>query len=87
MYFSSLCGGEISEPPSGSFAKQELVFSECGDGRYCAVGAVDIATKPGRDTVHISAGKRKKNVQFSVKGAHFPEIRMSLPEEKGIPLP
>jgi murein DD-endopeptidase MepM/ murein hydrolase activator NlpD len=82
VFLVTVRGGEISEPPSGSLAKQELVFSECGDGRYCAVGAVDIATKPGRQTVHISAGKRKKNVQFSVKKARFPEIRMSLPEGK-----
>ena len=75
-------GGTLSEPPSGSFAEQDLIFSECGKGRYCAVGAVDIQTKPGRHTVRISAGKRKKNVRFSVKSARFPEIRMSLPEEK-----
>jgi len=75
-------GGTLSEQPFGSFAKQDLLFSECGDGRYCAVGAVDITTKPGRQTVRISAGKRKKNVQFSVKKARFPELKMSLPEEK-----
>jgi len=75
-------GGTLSEQPFGSFAKQDLLFSECGGGRYCAVGAVDITTKPGRQTVRISAGKRKKNVQFSVKKARFPELKMSLPEEK-----
>ena len=82
VFLVTVRGGAISEPPSGSFAEQDLIFSECGDGRYCAVGAVDITTKPGRHTVRISAGKRKKNVRFSVKRARFPEIRMSLPEEK-----
>ena len=32
--------------------------------------------------MRISAGKRKKNVQFSVNRARFSEIKMSLPEEK-----
>jgi murein DD-endopeptidase MepM/ murein hydrolase activator NlpD len=75
-------GGTLSEPPSGSYAKQDLLFSECGDGCYCALGAVDITTKPGRQTVHISAGKRQKNVRFPVKRARFPEVKMRLPEEK-----
>jgi murein DD-endopeptidase MepM/ murein hydrolase activator NlpD len=75
-------GGTLSEPPSGSFAKQDLIFSECGDGCYCAFGAVDVTTKPGRQTLRISAGKRKKNVRFLVKRARFPEMKMRLPEEK-----
>jgi len=82
VFLVTVQGGAIAEPPSGSFAKQALIFSQCGDGRYCAVGAVDITTKPGRHTLRISAGKRNKNVRFSVKRARFPELRMSLPEEK-----
>ncbi len=82
VFLVTVRGGAIAEPPSGSFAQQDLIFSECGDGRYCAVGAVDITTNPGRQTVRISAGKRKKNVQFSVNRARFSEIKMSLPEEK-----
>jgi murein DD-endopeptidase MepM/ murein hydrolase activator NlpD len=82
VFLVTVRGGALSEPPSGSFAKQELVFSECGDGMYCAVGAVDITTKPGRKTVRICAGKTEKTAVFSVKRAHFSEIRISLPEEK-----
>lgn len=82
VFLVTVTGGALSEPPSGSFAKQQLDFSECGEGLYCAVGAVDIATKPGRHTVRVSAGNRKKNVRFSVKRARFPDLRISLPEEK-----
>ena len=81
-FLVTVTGEEFSGPPSGSFAKQDLVFGECGDGLYCAVGAVDITTKPGRHSMRISAGKREKTAVFSVKGAHFPEIRLSLPEDK-----
>ena len=82
VFLLTVTGGDLSAPLSGSFAKKDLVFGECGEGLYCAVGAVDITTEPGRNTVRIRAGKREKTAGFSVKKARFPEIRLSLPKEK-----
>ena len=81
VFLVTVRGGSNCRTAFRFVCKQELVFSECGDRRYCAVGAVDITTNPGRQTVRIIAGKREMNVQVLEEGV-FSEIRMSLPEEK-----
>ena len=62
--------------------KKEMPLSNCGRGCYLAIGAVDIETKPKSYAVTVKAGNRKRSLKLLVKRKKFPELCLSLPDEK-----
>ncbi len=74
-------------PLSASFGKAEISFSNCGEGRYLAIWAVDIQTKPKAYNVNVKAGKKKIKLKLFVKRTKFSELHLSLPDEKVFPSP
>jgi len=80
-------GVENGLPVSASFGKTEIPFGNCGEGCYLAVWAVDIQTKPKVYKVNVTAGKKKIKLKLLVKKSKFPELHLSLPDEKVFPSP
>jgi len=70
------------EPPLASLNKKRLYFSNCGKGCFVAIGAIDIETKPGTYTMNVLVGKQVKTLTLGVKPAHFPTLKLTLPDEK-----
>ena len=80
-------GVENGRPISASFGKAEISFGNCGEGCYLAIWAVDIQTKPKAYNVNVTAGKKKIKLKLLVKKTKFPELHLSLPDEKVFPSP
>jgi len=80
-------GVESGQPVSACFGKAEIHFGNCGEGCYLAIWAVDIQTKPKAYNVKVTAGKKKIRLKLHVKKTKFPELRLSLPDEKVVPSP
>jgi murein DD-endopeptidase MepM/ murein hydrolase activator NlpD len=74
--------GTSSEITSALLRGQTFQFSSCGDGCFIAVGALAIDTKPARYTVKIFTREGKKDLKLTVKPKQFPEISLTLSEEK-----
>jgi murein DD-endopeptidase MepM/ murein hydrolase activator NlpD len=74
--------GMSSETPVAVFKERNLHFSQCGENCFIAVNALDINTNPGNYTVKVSVGKHRKDIKLPVKSKQFPEIKLTLPEEK-----
>ncbi len=70
-----------------SFGKAKIPFGNCGEGCRLAVWAVDIQTKPKAYNVKVTAGKKKIKLKLLVKKTKFPELHLSLPDEKVFPSP
>ena len=75
-------GVRKSSVPAVLFADNELPLIDCGKGCYLAIGAVDINVKPKSYAVKIKDGRKNKSLRFVVKRKKFPEIHLSLPDEK-----
>ena len=73
---------KISQSPAGSLNRKQFYFSGCGDSCFIAIGSVGINTKPGVYTIKLAAGKKKKNLKLLVKHTSFPELGLTLPEDK-----
>jgi murein DD-endopeptidase MepM/ murein hydrolase activator NlpD len=80
-------GVEKGLPLSASFGKAEIPFGKCDDGCCLAIWAVDIQTKPKAYNVYVAAGKKKIKLELFVKKPKFPELHLSLPDEKVFPCP
>jgi murein DD-endopeptidase MepM/ murein hydrolase activator NlpD len=80
-------GVENGRPVSACFGKAEISFGNCGEGCYLAIWAVDIQTKPKAYNVNVTAGKKKIKLKLFVKPTKFPELHLSLPDEKVVPSP
>ena len=80
-------GMKALRTPSVLFMKKELSLSDCGKGCYLAVGAVDIETRPKSYAVTVKAGNRKRSLKLLVKRKEFPELCLTLPDEKVTPSP
>ncbi len=80
-------GVRTSLSPSVLFMKKEMPLSNCGKGCYLAIGAVDIETKPKSYAVTVKAGNRKRSLKLLVKRKKFPELCLTLPDEKVTPSP
>jgi murein DD-endopeptidase MepM/ murein hydrolase activator NlpD len=80
-------GVENGKPVSACFGKKEIPFGNCGEGCYLAIWAVDIQTKPKAYKVNVTAGKKKIKLKLLVKKSNFPELHLSLPDEKVFPSP
>lgn len=73
---------QSSDVPIAIFKKKKLPLSSCGGGCYVALGAVGLETEPGNHTVTLTSGDRSRNLVVKVVPTHFPEIHLTLPEEK-----
>jgi murein DD-endopeptidase MepM/ murein hydrolase activator NlpD len=70
--------------PSAAVAKNAIHFSMCGEGCFIGIGGISLEARTGSYPVTIKAGGKRKNLRITVKKAAFPQITMTLPEEKVI---
>ena len=75
-------GAGASAAPVAFLEDREIPFSSCGKGCFIAVGAMHIDARPGVYPIRLRAGARKKNLKISVGRASFPEMSLTLPEDK-----
>jgi murein DD-endopeptidase MepM/ murein hydrolase activator NlpD len=68
--------------PLASVFGREFRFVPCGKGCAAAVGAADIAVKPGRYRVVVAAGGNRRAAVITVRAHAFPVLRLTLPEDK-----
>jgi len=68
--------------PRASVFGRELRFVSCGKRCQLAVGGADIAVKPGRYRVVVSAGRNKRSTVIDVQPHAFPILRLTLPADK-----
>jgi murein DD-endopeptidase MepM/ murein hydrolase activator NlpD len=73
---------ETPRLPVAFFNDSPLYFSSCGEGCFVTIGAVEIEAKSGVHTIQVIVGDRKKDLNLNVVPATFPEISLTLPEEK-----
>ena len=76
--------GVKTSAPFASFENNELHFSNCGDGCYIAIGAVEIESKPGPHHVSLKLGKNQQDITLSVKELKFPDLKLTLPADRVI---
>lgn len=81
-FFIKVTGAKTVSPPSASLARKKLYFSNCGEGCFIAIGAIDIKTKPGVYMLKMKAGKKKRNLKLSVKKTAFSKLKLTLPDDK-----
>jgi murein DD-endopeptidase MepM/ murein hydrolase activator NlpD len=86
-FIIKVTGVKTGQPICASFGKAEIPFGSCGEGCYLAIWAVDIQTKPKAYYVHVKAGKKKIKLKLRIKKTKFPELHLSLPDEKVFPSP
>ncbi len=68
--------------PVASFAGRKFMFVTCGDDCAIAVCAADLALKPGKYRIMVTAGKRKRRATITVR-RHEPAVaRITLPPDK-----
>jgi len=77
-------GTKKSDMPSAAVAKNVIHFSMCGEGCFIGMGAISLDAKTGTYPVKVKAGKKRKNLTFTVRKAAFQKITMTLPEGKVI---
>jgi murein DD-endopeptidase MepM/ murein hydrolase activator NlpD len=77
-------GTKKSDMPSAAVAKNAIHFSMCGEGCFIGIGGISLEARTGSYPVTIKAGGKRKNLRITVKKAAFPQITMTLPEEKVI---
>jgi murein DD-endopeptidase MepM/ murein hydrolase activator NlpD len=75
-------GGQKLQLPSASLAGKTFYFTGCGENCFVAIGAIDLNAKTGGHSVKVTAGTNQRSVRLSVKKTRFPELRITLPEEK-----
>ncbi len=68
--------------PEASFSSRPLSFASCGDGCFIAIGAADSKTGPGKRTVQIQIGTKKKRLPITIRRHLFPVIQLTLPPGK-----
>ena len=77
-------GGKHSDVPTATVAKTPIHFSICGERCFIGIGAISLEAKAGSYPVKILAGGKRRNLRITVRKAAFPEIHMTLPDEKVI---
>jgi len=73
---------KTSQLPAAFFNNSPLYFSGCGENCFVAIGAVGIETEPGVHTIHVVVDDRRGDLNLNVMSTTFPEISLTLPEEK-----
>lgn len=71
-----------AELPAVVFNTKKLYVSGCGERCFVALGAVGLETEPGNHTVTLTSGDRSRNLVVKVVPTHFPEVHLTLPDEK-----
>jgi murein DD-endopeptidase MepM/ murein hydrolase activator NlpD len=71
----------MHQPRASVFGKG-LRFVSCGKGCAVAVGAADIAVKPGRYRIVVAAGENRRTAAITVRAQEFPVLHVTLPEDK-----
>jgi murein DD-endopeptidase MepM/ murein hydrolase activator NlpD len=82
VFLIKVSGIRTSAVLHASVSGKEFSFVRCGKGSFVAIGAADIATKPGVHTVRLKVGKKKMKLKLSVRKMSFPEQELTLPEDK-----
>jgi len=82
-----LTGLGPQEEPSVFFDGREMYFDACGPGCYIGLGSTDIEARPGVYRMRISVGEKSVRRNLTVGKPRFPELRLTLPEEKVFPSP
>jgi murein DD-endopeptidase MepM/ murein hydrolase activator NlpD len=81
-FILKIINAKTSQLPIAFFNGNSLYFSGCGESCFIAIGAVGIEAKPGVHAIQIIVGDRKEDLNLNVISATFPEISLTLPEEK-----
>lgn len=68
--------------PEASFSGKPLSFASCADGCFFAIGATDSKTGPGRRTIEVTVGTKKKRLPITIRRHVFPVIQLTLPPGK-----
>ena len=71
--------------PSALLNKEPLRFSNCGNGCYVAIAAVDLNSRPRTHRIALRAGKQKSVLRLRVLKGSFQTMHLTLPEEKVSP--
>ena len=83
-FIIKVTGINNSDMPIATVAKNSIPFSMCGKGCFIGVGAMNLDAKTGTYPVKVNAGQKRRNLTLRVKKGAFPEIHMTLPDEKVI---
>jgi len=81
-FIIKLTDANTSQLPTASLNGKHFYFSSCGESCFIAIGSIGIKTKPGVYTIKLAVGKKKKNLKLLVKHTSFPELGLTLPEDK-----
>ena len=81
-FLIKVTGGQKLQLPSASLAGKTFYFTGCGENCFVAIGAIDLNTRTGGHPVKVTVGTNQRTVRLSVKKTRFPELRITLPEEK-----
>ena len=68
--------------PEASFSSKPLFFASCGFGCFFAIGSTDSKTNPGKRTVEVTVGRKKKRLPITIRRHVFPVIQLTLPPGK-----
>ncbi|MDP2157378.1 MAG: M23 family metallopeptidase [Nitrospirota bacterium] len=68
--------------PEAFFISKPLSFASCGDGCFFAIGATDSKTGPGKRTIEVTVGTKKKRLPITIRRHVFPVIQLTLPPGK-----
>ncbi|MDQ7786389.1 MAG: M23 family metallopeptidase [Thermodesulfovibrionales bacterium] len=74
-------GVDDQQVPTASLTKKTFPFSRYGDDGFVGIGAVDVTTKPGTYFLTVKAGKKRKNIQLTVKRTVFKTQKLRLPKK------
>lgn len=81
-FIIKITGAKTLQMPSASLNGKQFYFSNCGESCFIAIGSVGINTKPVVHTIKLAVGKKKKNLKLFIKHTSFPELGLTLPEDK-----
>jgi len=82
VFLIKITNAKTVQVPSALLADTELYFSQCGEGCYIALGAIDLRSKPGTHIIRMEVGKKQKRLRLSVIKGKFPKLKITLPEDK-----
>jgi hypothetical protein len=77
-----LRGIKTLKAPLAILRDNTFYFTTCGDGCFNAIGAVGLDMKPGRYAIKVRINGREEFLSLTVSSKIFPEVSLTLPEEK-----
>jgi hypothetical protein len=82
LFLIRLTGVKTLKAPLAILKDNTFYFTTCGDGCFNAIGAVGLDMKPGRYAIKVMINGREEILSLTVISKTFPEISLTLPEEK-----